>query len=133
MERDDFTCRSCGSKDKTLNVHHKTYRKNAEPWDYEDENFATYCEECHGTMHYEKDFLMMHVDSAEKMRRLATIAYFCKANEISIAQIICTFAALQNGRNLRKEDFEIGIQKSEIMIAYCKNFIKYAKRKLKSK
>lgn len=133
MERDDFTCRSCGSKEKTLNVHHKTYRKNADPWDYDNDNFITYCEDCHGKWHEEKDFLLTHVDSEEKMRRLATIAYFCKANEIGLAQIICTFAALQNGRNLRKEDLEIGIVKSEAMITCCKNFIKYAKRKLKSK
>ena len=51
MQRDDFTCVSCGGKDKTLNVHHKTYRKNAEPWDYADENFVTYCEYCHEEIH----------------------------------------------------------------------------------
>jgi hypothetical protein len=32
-------------------VHHKTYRKGAEPWDYPDENFVTYCEHCHEEIH----------------------------------------------------------------------------------
>lgn len=48
MERDKFTCRACRSKDKTLNVHHTHYRKGADPWDYDDNDLVTVCEECHG-------------------------------------------------------------------------------------
>jgi len=51
MVRDEFSCASCGSEDKTLNVHHKTYRKNADPWDYDDDNFITLCECCHKSSH----------------------------------------------------------------------------------
>ena len=62
MKRDDFTCLSCGSKDKTLNVHHKTYRKGADPWDYDDDNFATYCENCHKEIHGYIDDIKMRLN-----------------------------------------------------------------------
>ncbi len=48
MERDNFKCTSCQTPDKTLNVHHcVTYRKNTKPWEYEDEELITLCEDCH--------------------------------------------------------------------------------------
>lgn len=50
MERDKFTCQHCWSTEKTLNVHHKFYKKKAEPWDYEDWQLITLCEDCHGTL-----------------------------------------------------------------------------------
>ena len=131
MERDDFTCRSCGSTDNPLNVHHKTYRKNTDPWDYDDKNFITYCEDCHGKWHEEKDFLLMNVDSEEKMRRLATIAYHCKANEISLGQLICVFSAIENGRIFNKEELKLELAKATHMLELCKTFIKYAKKRIK--
>lgn len=47
MQRDEFTCQACDSKEKTLNVHHCYYKKGADPWDYENESLVTLCEECH--------------------------------------------------------------------------------------
>jgi hypothetical protein len=51
MERENFTCQECGAKDKTLNVHHRYYRKGAMPWDYEDEVLQCLCEACHEARH----------------------------------------------------------------------------------
>jgi hypothetical protein len=51
MERDNFTCRSCGAKDKTLNVHHAYYDKGKRPWEYPSENMITWCEKCHKKTH----------------------------------------------------------------------------------
>jgi 5-methylcytosine-specific restriction endonuclease McrA len=47
MERDEFTCQLCTKTDVTLNVHHKSYIYGNDPWDYELDNFVTYCEKCH--------------------------------------------------------------------------------------
>lgn len=47
MNRDDFTCRSCGDKSTTLHVHHLAYVRNACPWEYEDRFLVTLCENCH--------------------------------------------------------------------------------------
>lgn len=52
MQRDNFTCRSCKSTTTTLNVHHISYTKGAEPWEYELEDLLTLCEDCH---EYESD------------------------------------------------------------------------------
>lgn len=45
LERDSFTCRHCDSTTKTLNVHHLAYSKD--PWDSQDEDLLTLCEDCH--------------------------------------------------------------------------------------
>lgn len=47
LERDEFTCRGCRSKENTLHVHHSYYKKGADPWDYEDEELVTLCDQCH--------------------------------------------------------------------------------------
>lgn len=48
MERDEFACVSCNTKEDTLNVHHRVpYKKDAKPWEYEDDELITLCEECH--------------------------------------------------------------------------------------
>lgn len=35
----------------TLNVHHKEYIKGRKPWEYENEQLLTLCEECHEIEH----------------------------------------------------------------------------------
>lgn len=47
MERDQFMCRKCRARDKTLNVHHLAYKKGKNPWEYEDDLLLTVCEDCH--------------------------------------------------------------------------------------
>lgn len=51
MQRDNFTCQSCGSTQKTLTVHHKYYTNGCAPWDYPDECYITLCEDCHENEH----------------------------------------------------------------------------------
>ena len=45
--RADFTCELCGSKDKTLHVHHGYYERGFEPWEYGEETLWLLCEDCH--------------------------------------------------------------------------------------
>lgn len=49
MMRDNFTCRCCGSTDKTLQVHHKKY--SGAPWDAKLDDLFTMCYDCHNTLH----------------------------------------------------------------------------------
>lgn len=51
FQRDNFTCQSCHSDSKTLNIHHLKYFPGREPWEYEDHYLVTYCEKCHETEH----------------------------------------------------------------------------------
>lgn len=47
FERDEWTCQFCGSKKKTLAVHHKKYLKGKKPWQYPKRLLITACEPCH--------------------------------------------------------------------------------------
>lgn len=53
MERDEWTCRSCGATGEgvTLNVHHAYYESGRAPWEYPTESLVTWCEDCHGKIH----------------------------------------------------------------------------------
>lgn len=52
FERDEWTCRNCGSISKTLNAHHVQYHPYAEgPWDYDIQTIITLCSDCHSEEH----------------------------------------------------------------------------------
>lgn len=46
LERDNWSCESCGSKDNTLHVHHLKYQKG-NPWDTDERYLQTLCDKCH--------------------------------------------------------------------------------------
>ena len=50
LERDNYTCQHCGATDRTLHVHHKLYRKGVKPWQYDDAELLTLCEDCHDSV-----------------------------------------------------------------------------------
>lgn len=47
FERDNFTCRFCGSTKDELQVHHIQYLKDTEPWEYGEIFLITACHKCH--------------------------------------------------------------------------------------
>ena len=51
LNRDNWTCQICGSKEKTLHVHHLCYDKNKNPWEYDEMSLITLCEGCHKLEH----------------------------------------------------------------------------------
>lgn len=52
MNRDGFTCRSCGNcMDLILHVHHLVYYKNKLIWEYDNDDLITLCEYCHEIYH----------------------------------------------------------------------------------
>ena len=57
MQIKDFCCEICGESEKPLNVHHKEYFKNKEPWDYSFLQLAVLCEDCHKIEHENIDLL----------------------------------------------------------------------------
>lgn len=70
MERDEFSCMSCGDKSASLNVHHLVpYRKDADPWDYDLDELTTLCEDCHKSItddiHEMKDIIMRQCNATE--------------------------------------------------------------------
>lgn len=55
MERDGFACQMCLDDKSTLNVHHRIYRKGADPWGYQPHELVTLCEACHDEQHQADD------------------------------------------------------------------------------
>jgi hypothetical protein len=55
LQRDDFTCQICHDKETTLHVHHKKYKANRKPWEYENDDLTTVCKYCHATLEVTKD------------------------------------------------------------------------------
>lgn len=47
FERDHFACCACGSKAKTLHVHHGHYPRGADPWECPSQFLWTLCDDCH--------------------------------------------------------------------------------------
>ncbi len=47
FKRDGWKCKSCGSADKTLHVHHLFYFRGKEPWEINSGFLLTLCEDCH--------------------------------------------------------------------------------------
>ena len=47
MQRDNFECQLCHDKETSLNVHHKKYKKDKNPWESENDDLVTLCKHCH--------------------------------------------------------------------------------------
>lgn len=47
MQRDGFRCQHCLREDKPLQVHHLVYDKDKKPWEYDNNQLITLCEDCH--------------------------------------------------------------------------------------
>lgn len=47
LSRDNNTCQHCGNQDRIMHVHHKRYIKDKMPWEYDDTDLITLCEQCH--------------------------------------------------------------------------------------
>lgn len=47
LQRDEWTCQKCYDSESTLNVHHRRYLPEKDPWDYPNEILITLCSTCH--------------------------------------------------------------------------------------
>lgn len=54
LQRDNYRCVPCSKKaddlpaiGKQLHVHHLIYKKECNPWDYDNKDLITFCDECH--------------------------------------------------------------------------------------
>jgi hypothetical protein len=75
MDRSGFECERCGSKDDTLNVHHKFYKKGASPWEYEDHELQCLCERCHEAQHEISETLKRHLARLDEGQLLHVLGY----------------------------------------------------------
>jgi hypothetical protein len=102
LNRDEFTCQSCSSKETTLHVHHFQYEHNKKPWEYEDDNFITLCEKCHekeeflkkftsGQMQYLNNLGFLYIDIYEIIHHISK-----KSDAISYQEMRKYFKDIKN-------------------------------------
>lgn len=78
LQRDNFQCRCCESKTKTLHVHHSYYIKGNDPWEYDNAVLLTLCEDCHAEVNdynWQKAFADLNL-SPKQLIDLASIIQF---------------------------------------------------------
>ncbi|MHC4616269.1 MAG: HNH endonuclease [Planctomycetota bacterium] len=61
LERDDWRCTVCGTKEGYLQVHHGSYAAGVEPWEYPDGLLYTLCKECHQKMRRFSEMLTFYI------------------------------------------------------------------------
>lgn len=66
LNRDNFTCIYCYDQKECLHVHHKSYIKGKQPWEYDLENLTTACESCHTLIETIKKLGYTEIISIEK-------------------------------------------------------------------
>ncbi len=128
MQRDSFQCMSCGDSERTLNVHHKTYRKNAEPWDYKDENFITLCEDCHESIHGDIEEIKMNTTNTLKSEVLLSVSRY---NNMYYLNAYNTLGLTLSGKlNYLSQDMSNArIKMAETLIADMQEIVDEAKSK----
>jgi hypothetical protein len=75
LSQANFECEDCGSKEKTLHVHHKQYIKGRMAWEYEDEQLMALCEDCHEDHHTTSGQLKFVVSKLEKYELEELLGY----------------------------------------------------------
>lgn len=57
MQDAEFKCETCKATDVTLNVHHRRYVKGRMVWEYERNELACLCKDCHVKEHDKRELL----------------------------------------------------------------------------
>lgn len=68
LNRDNFTCKSCGNKDDQLHIHHTYYNFEIKPWEYPSESLVTLCNSCHQYITDAKSELKRKIDAFAKTK-----------------------------------------------------------------
>lgn len=53
LERDKYICQECDIRWTEMHVHHKYYKRNTEPWEYDGDALVSLCDNCHRQTHYQ--------------------------------------------------------------------------------
>ncbi len=72
MQRDNFRCVKCGDDKNTLQVHHKEYIMDCDPWRYDDDYLSTLCMHCHQEI---TDFKVSGIEEFDSIELYKTYRY----------------------------------------------------------
>lgn len=104
LNRDKWACVKCFDDTTELHVHHRAYRRGANPWDYPDDVLVTLCAPCHRE---ETDSLDVAVEAIANAFRskffsddLTLIAEAVSGSDVSMSEILASVIvwAIKNDR-----------------------------------
>jgi hypothetical protein len=90
LEEQGFECDNCGNDKEELTVHHRHYKKNTDPWDYDNNDLAVFCKTCHKSWHDAKEELneiIGTITSCEQIQRIAGYALAISNDDIFPVQL----------------------------------------------
>jgi hypothetical protein len=90
MERDGWTCQSCGANGEgvTLNVHHAYYEAGRAPWDYGGETLVTWCEDCHSARHETAKAINLSLASMSKRQFAGAAEMTCDYDNLNLFELM---------------------------------------------
>lgn len=75
LERAEWRCEGCGTREVNLQIHHGYYERGLMPWEYPPEALYCLCDDCHERAEARK---------AEAYRELGLIAPWHQAHAVSL-------------------------------------------------
>lgn len=75
LERADWRCEGCGTRDVNLQIHHGYYERGLMPWEYPAEALYCLCDDCHERAEAQK---------AEAYRELGLIPPWHQAHAVAL-------------------------------------------------
>lgn len=120
LQRDDFKCRICHSKEKELHVHHRRYIPRRKPWDYDGESLVTLCIDHHKEVTSLKDRIGEGLIESHCWLTLAKIVDGEPENEELVGYLLLAIfqnkpllqaliAVIECGWNAEAESFNRGV------------------------
>jgi hypothetical protein len=95
LERDGFSCLSCGDKEKQLHVHHGAYLSKMKVWEYPENMLHTLCCDCHEHVEsciYEMNGSIASMKPSEAMffliKNIASVASLLTEYDINIIESV---------------------------------------------
>lgn len=110
MQAADFACKECGSRDRTLNVHHTFYERGRAPWEYEAEHLRCLCEGCHQITEQELAEIRRLVGSLDDFgRRMVrgyarALAWYIGNSDLIALPDVPTIVGVGNAFNISQGD-----------------------------
>lgn len=96
LQRDEFTCQSCGDTEATLHVHHLAYFNDKECWDIENEFLVTLCYDCHesNTLSFNKakQYLQSYTYDSDAIGYIHDLLIILKNSTPDILRDVCNYA-----------------------------------------
>lgn len=117
-----YKCKICGAKNKTLHVHHLTYRNFG---DEQDDDIVVLCEDCHKEVHEVVDYALLRYErwkDCEDLNWWDSFPHMRHAPEGMVEIVVATFFNLP----IRYYDWET----CEITYNNKRSYFKFSSRKI---